>query len=132
MTTPKAVEAGMPEGIAPIQYVHPRRPENGKYGHFGLHRQEDGTGDCGGITSCESEGCTPVEVVESGTLSKMERMEAALREIRGSHCINTMMGLGYCYKNGGKEDAKYGAERVCDACRADRALTESEKGMKND
>lgn len=46
----------------------------------------------------------------------------ALRVIRGNACSNNTTGLGSCFRFGRTIGAKYGAERACDACIADRAL----------
>lgn len=47
----------------------------------------------------------------------------ALRVIRGSKCSNvTTPGHGHCFRHGRTIGAKYGADRACDACIADRAL----------
>lgn len=37
-------------------------------------------------------------------------------------CENSTSGIGSCYTNGRKADAMYGADQVCDACIAHRAL----------
>ena len=47
----------------------------------------------------------------------------ALRVIRGADCHNSAGGdLGSCFRRGRSIGAKYGADRACDACIADRAL----------
>lgn len=47
----------------------------------------------------------------------------ALRVIRGKGCHNvTTPGHGHCFRFGRTIGAKYGADRACDACIADRAL----------
>lgn len=54
-----------------------------------------------------------------------ERMERALmlilRKTCGS-CETSTSGIGSCYKDGRKADAKYGEDQACDACIAYRAL----------
>lgn len=47
----------------------------------------------------------------------------ALRVLRGSQCEHTTTpGLGHCFREGRTIGAKYGADKACTACIADRAL----------
>lgn len=54
---------------------------------------------------------------------KVGRLAVALLEIAlVTGCETSTLGLGSCYKDGRKPDSPYGAERVCDGCRAWKAL----------
>lgn len=54
--------------------------------------------------------------------ARMERaLTLILRKTCGT-CEHSTAGIGSCYKDGRRADAKYGADQACDACIAYRAL----------
>ena len=55
-------------------------------------------------------------------VSRGYRMRYALKLISGDRCENYTGGGWQCFRNGRIADAKYGADRACDACIAAWAL----------
>jgi hypothetical protein len=49
-------------------------------------------------------------------------MLAALRAIAGDACHVSTSGLGACYRGGRSEESIYMSDRVCDSCRAAKAI----------
>ncbi len=64
-------------------------------------------------------------VIERDALrQEVKRLRDALGVIRSTLCEHYTTGLGSCFENGRKLDAEYLADRVCDHCIADLALTQ--------
>jgi hypothetical protein len=79
------------------------------------------------LTVQRVDGKTPHQLRQAAE-DRAAHFEVALQRIldtTGGQCETSTAGIGSCYHDGRTEDAKYLADRCCDACIAHRALTEA-------